>query len=331
MLRWGILSTAKIAREHIIPAHLKAAGNCVQVIASRDPARAQAVADQFQIPLVLPDYEALLQSDQVDAVYIPLPTSQHVEWAIKAANAGKHVLVEKPLALRADDIAGVKAAAEKNGVIVAEAFMVHYHPQWHQVRQWLEQGAIGSLRHIQSAFSYYNRDPGNMRNQPALGGGGIADIGVYPTVTARHVTGQEPLKVRADVEIDAEFGTDSYANIQYAFADFDMTFYISTTMAAHQSMRLHGEEGYIQVDAPFNAELYGDVAVHLWNRNHSAVQSVRFGGVNQYELQAEAFAQAVASGDASGLFNLDNSIANQRALDAIFASDEAGGWVDVVS
>lgn len=329
MLRWGILSTAKIAREHIIPMHLKAEGNCVQAIASRDQARAQKVADQFQIPLVLPDYEALLQSDQVDAVYIPLPTSQHVEWAIKAANAGKHVLVEKPLALKADEIADVKAAAEQNNVIVAEAFMVHYHPQWHQVREWLEQGSIGRLRHIQSAFSYYNRDPGNMRNQPALGGGGIADIGVYPTVTARYVTGQEPLKVRADVTIDAEFGTDSYANIQYAFAGFDMTFYVSTTMAAHQSMRLHGEEGYIQVDAPFNAELYGDVAVHLWNRGHNAVQSVRFGAINQYLLQAEAFAKAVASGDSSALFSLGSSLANQRALDAIFASDEAGAWVDV--
>ena len=204
MLRWGILSTAKIAREHIIPQHLKARDNCVTAIASRDPAKAQAVADQFQIPNVLLDYDALLASDLVDAIYVPLPTSQHVEWAIKAANAGKHVLVEKPLALKADDILPVKAAAEANGIIMAEAFMVHYHPQWQQVKHWLEQGAIGRLRHIQSAFSYYNRDAGNMRNQPELGGGAIPDIGVYPTVTARHVTGQEPLKVRADIEFDPE-------------------------------------------------------------------------------------------------------------------------------
>lgn len=330
MLRWGILSTAKIAREHIIPQHLKARDNCVNAIASRDPAKAQAVATQFQIPHVLADYNALLASEHVDAIYIPLPTSQHAEWAIKAANAGKHVLVEKPLALNAADILPVKAAAEANNIIMAEAFMVHYHPQWQQVKNWLEQGKIGRLRHIQSAFSYYNRDPGNMRNQPALGGGGIPDIGVYPTVTARHVTGQEPLKVRADIEFDAEFGTDSYANIQYKFADFDMTFFVSTTIAQHQSMRLLGEDGYIEVDAPFNAELYGDVSVHLWNQNHTKVQSVRFGaGVNQYQLQAEAFANAVASGDASQLFSLDSSMANQRALDAMFVSHERGNWAEV--
>ena len=284
MLRWGILSTAKIAREHVIPAHLKARDNCVTTIASRDPARAQVVADQFQIPNVAANYEALLQSDQVDAVYIPLPTSQHVEWAIHAANAGKHVLVEKPLALKAEDILAVQAAAKANNIIVAEAFMVHYHPQWKQVSEWLEQGAIGRLRHIQSAFSYYNRDPSNMRNKPELGGGGIPDIGVYPTVTARMTTGKEPLKVRADVEIDA----------------------------------------------PFNAELYGDVKVSLWNQNHTEVQTVRYGAnVNQYQLQAEAFADAVASGDASELFSLDDSIANQKALDAILASNETGTWAEV--
>lgn len=329
MLRWGILSTAKIAREHVIPAHLRARGGCVTAIASRDPSRAQAVADQFQIPRVLADYQSLLQSDEVDAVYIPLPTSQHVEWAILAANAGKHVLVEKPLALNADAIHAVQAAAVANGVVIAEAFMVHYHPQWQQVRDWLSQGAIGRLRYIQSAFSYYNRDPKNMRNCPELGGGGIPDIGVYPTVTARMVTGKEPLKVRADIEFDAEFGTDCYANVQYAFDGFDMSFMLSTTMAAHQFMRFHGEDGYIQIDAPFNAELYGDVQVSLWNTGHSEVKTVRFGGVNQYQLQAEAFNDTIASGDASALFSLDSSIANQRVLDAVYASNRCGTWAEV--
>lgn len=329
MLRWGILSTAKIAREHVIPAHLKARGGCITAIASRDPSRAQAVADQFQIPHVFADYHSLLQSDEVDAVYIPLPTSQHVEWAILAANAGKHVLVEKPLALNADAIIAVQAAAVANGVVIAEAFMVHYHPQWQQVRDWIDQGAIGKLRYIQSSFSYYNRDPVNMRNRPELGGGAIPDIGVYPTVTARMVTGKEPLKVRADIEFDAEFGTDSYANVQYAFDGFDMSFMLSTTMAAHQFMRFHGEGGYIQIDAPFNAELYGAVEVSLWNAGHSEVRTVRFGAVNQYQLQAEAFNDAIASGDASALFSLDSSIANQRVLDAVYASNTSGTWAEV--
>ncbi|MGB1309749.1 MAG: Gfo/Idh/MocA family protein [Leucothrix sp.] len=329
MLRWGMLSTAKIAREQVIPAHLSARGNCISTIASRDVSRAQQVADQFQIPYVAESYEALLQSDQVDAVYIPLPTSQHIEWSIKAANAGKHVLVEKPLALTADDILPVQAAAKANGVIVAEAFMVHYHPQWQQVRQWLSSGAIGRLRHIQGAFSYFNRDPDNMRNKLELGGGGIPDIGVYPMVTARMATGCEPLKIRADVEFDPDFGTDRYANVQCQFADFDLSFYVSMTMALHQSMKFHGEEGYIQIDAPFNPGLYGDAVISLWNQNHTIVETKRFAGVNQYQCQAEAFADAVISGDASGLFSLESSVANQRALDAIFKSNENGAWVAV--
>ncbi len=329
MLRWGILSTAKIAREQVIPAHLKANGCCVNAIASRDQSRAQVVADQFQIPHVLPDYPSLLASDVIDAVYIPLPTSQHVEWATLAAEAGKHVLVEKPLALNSDAIQAVVDSAKANNVLVAEAFMVHYHPQWHQVRDWLEQGEIGRLRHIQGSFSYYNRDPENMRNRPDLGGGAIPDIGVYPTVTARFATGKEPLKARADIEFDADFGTDVYANVQYAFDDFDMSFLLSTSMASHQFMRFHGEEGYILVEAPFNAELYGDVRISLWNANHKEEKTMRYGGINQYQLQAEAFARAVATGDASAVFSLQNSIANQKALDAIYASDKSGTWATV--
>lgn len=329
MLRWGILSTAKIAREHVIPAHLKATGCCVTAIASRESAKAQAMAAQFQIPRALDSYEALLNCDEVDAVYIPLPTSHHVQWAIKAANAGKHVLVEKPLSLKADDISAVEEAARRNGVIVSEAFMVHYHPQWLQVRQWLQQGAIGRLRHIQAAFSYYNRDPNNMRNRPELGGGGIPDIGVYPTVTARTATGQEPLKVRANIAFDEEFGTDNYANVHYAFDGFDMTFMLSTTMAAHQFLRLHGEQGYIQVDAPFNPEVYGEGKLSLWDVSHNEVQRKLYTGVNQYQLQAEAFGDAVQSGDVSSLFSLQSSMANQKAIDAIYAANEKGGWVEL--
>jgi predicted dehydrogenase len=200
MLRFGILSTAKIAREHVIPALLDA-GNCVvTAISSRDLERGRETAQRFGISEVHGSYEALLASPNVDAVYIPLPTSQHVEWAVRAAEAGKHVLVEKPLALKAEQIDAVIAARDKAGVVVSEAFMVFYHPQWRKVRELIAGGAIGKLRRIDGAFTYANRDPGNMRNQLALGGGALADIGVYPVVTARLATGMEPKRVRATVE-----------------------------------------------------------------------------------------------------------------------------------
>ena len=177
MFRWGILSTAKIGRDHVIP-QLQDSENCVvSAIVSRDHDRARAVADRFGIPLAFSSYEELLASPDVDGIYIPLPTSQHIEWSIKAAQAGKHVLCEKPISLNAADIAPVIKARDENNVLVCEAFMVTYHPQWHKVRSLIADGAIGRLRHVQGAFSYFNTDPSNMRNDASLGGGGLPDIG----------------------------------------------------------------------------------------------------------------------------------------------------------
>src|SRR5690606_8472858 len=160
----------------------------LSAIASRDLAAAQALATRFGAPHAFGSYEELLASDAVDGVYIPLPSAQHVEWAVRAADQGKHVLVEKPLALRASDIAGVIAARDRNRVAVVEAFMVFHHPQWAKVRELVAEGAVGRLRHVQAAFSYHNVDPANMRNRLDLGGGALADIGVYPMVATRLVT-----------------------------------------------------------------------------------------------------------------------------------------------
>src|SRR5690606_24797712 len=202
MFRWGILSTAKIGREQVIPAIQGSQNGNVHAIASRDAQNARALADTVGAPLSFGSYDALLASDEIDGVYIPVPTWQHVEWAIRAADAGKHVLVEKPLALTAADIAPVIAARDRNGVLICEAFMVTYHSQWLKVRDLVRSGAIGRLRHVQGAFTYHNLDPADMRNIPALGGGGLPDIGVYPTVATRFVTGREPERVQATVERD---------------------------------------------------------------------------------------------------------------------------------
>ncbi len=294
MLRFGILSTAKIAYEHLVPA-IQQSKNCtVSAIASRELKKAQKFAAGFSIPHAYGSYDALLKSDEIDAIYIPLPSSQHVEWAIKAADAGKHVLCEKPIALKATQINHIIKARERNKVILSEAFMVTYHPQWIKVRELLAKGAIGALRHVDSSFTYFNKDPNNMRNRPELGGGCLPDIGVYPTVTARFATGEEPQRLRAMVDFDPQFGTDSFASVQAEFSSFTMSFYLSTQLANRQSMVFHGDKGFIELSAPFNSNLYEGDEVRVHNSAHNQCQTYRFTGVNQYTEEVEAFARAVA-------------------------------------
>ena len=328
MFRWGVLSTAKIGREHVIPAICNAENGVLAAIASRDEGKARALADRFGAPHAFGSYEALLASDTVDGVYIPLPTSQHVEWAAKAAEAGKHVLVEKPLALDAAEIEPLLEIEKRTGVLISEAFMVTYHPQWMKVRDLIAEGAIGRLRQVQGAFSYFNTDPSNMRNIPELGGGALPDIGVYPTVTTRFATGKEPLSVSATVERDPKFGTDIYADIRAKFDGFELAFYCSTQLALRQVMFFHGEKGLIEVHGPFNAGDYEHAHITLHNAGHDEAQIFRFPGVDQYKLEVETFARR-AQGEEVPVFTLGQSIANQKFIDAVFRAGESGGWENV--
>ncbi len=325
MLRFGIISTAKIGRELVVPA-IQDAENCVvTAVASRSLESARAFADRFSVPHAFGSYEEMLASDTIDAVYIPLPTSQHIEWSIKAADAGKHVLVEKPVALKAGDIDALIAARDRNKVLITEAYMVTYSPVWRKVRALLQEGAIGRLRHVQGAFTYYNRDPGNMRNIPALGGGGLPDIGVYPTISTRFVTGKEPLRIQASTDRDPEFGTDIYSSVRADFGTFELSFYISTQLAARQVMVFHGEKGFIEVKSPFNADRYGAEELELTNQGHSESQVFRFPDSRQYKLEAEAFTRA-ALGESQEVVTLESSKLNQKMIDAIYRASEKDGW-----
>lgn len=328
MFRWGVLSTAKIGREHLLPAIVDSENGVLSAIASRDLSKARALGDRFGARHAFGSYEELLASKEVDGVYIPLPTSQHVEWTAKAIEAGKHVLVEKPLALDAKDIPALIKLRDEKKVLVCEAFMVVYHPQWIKVRDLIASGAIGRLRHVQGAFSYYNVDPKNMRNQLDLGGGALPDIGVYPTVSTRFATGKEPLRVQATIERDKTFGTDIYSSIRADFGDFELSFYLSTQMAARQVMVFHGEKGFIEVFAPFNAGLYDHHRIELHNQNHSEAQVFRFPGTQQYRLECEAFVRA-AQGGKDRVFALEESVLNQKVIDAIFRAGEKDGWENV--
>ncbi|WP_316858447.1 Gfo/Idh/MocA family oxidoreductase [uncultured Cohaesibacter sp.] len=328
MIRWGILGTAKIAREQLVPAIQTAENGTLQAVASRSQDSADQFAKRFGIPTAFDSYEAMLASDEVDAIYIPLPTSQHVEWTLKCLEAGKHVLCEKPISLHAKEIDALIEARDRTGLVATEAFMVTYHPQWLKVRDLLASGAIGTLRHIQGVFTYYNVDPNNMRNKVELGGGGLPDIGVYPTVTARFATGKNPIRARASIIRDPDFGTDIYANCQYDFGSFDMTFYCATQLSLRQRMVFHGDKGAIEVAAPFNAQNYDAVDVCLYNQGRNEMQKWAFRGVEQYRLEIETIGRKI-SGDNVDIFTLESSRANQAAIDALYAADISDGWVKV--
>ncbi len=328
MLRIGILSTADIGITQLIPA-IQNSSNCiVAAVASRDIKKARKLAKTIDANSAFGSYEELLASDEIDAVYIPLPTSQHAEWTIKAADAGKHVLCEKPIALKAAEIKSLIKARDRNKVIVSEAFMVTYHPQWFKVQELIRKGSIGELRHVQASFAYHNLDGNNMRNRVELGGGVIPDIGVYPVVATRFATGAEPEKINSTVVFDENFKTDCYATINAKFSGFDLSFYISTQMALRQSIVFHGDKGFIELTAPFNSNIYAGDELRLHNQTHSECRAFSYTGINQYQLQVEAFARACA-GKKQALFSLEDSYANQRVIDAIYKAGKSKGWVSV--
>ena len=191
MIKWGILSTAKIATEQIIPAILESKNSIIYGIASRDLKKAKKLVKKFDMKEAFSSNKDILNCKKIDAIYIPLPTSQHIEWSIFSLKAQKHVLCEKPIALNVKDIDKLDLEIKKSNRIFSEAFMVYYHPQWKKVKKLISDGEIGDLKHVQGCFTYFNIDPKNMRNIPELGGGVLPDIGVYPLVTTRMVTDQE--------------------------------------------------------------------------------------------------------------------------------------------
>src|SRR5271154_5735800 len=253
VVRWGVLGVAKIATEKVIPAMQRGEVSRIDAIASRDPERARAAAAALGIPKAHGSYEALLADPDIDAIYNPLPNELHVPWTLKALAAGKHVLCEKPIALDADEARPLIDARNRSGKLVAEAFMVRFHPQWRRARELSRDGSIGETRAIQTFFSYRLLDPDNVRNRPP-GGGGLYDIGCYAILTARFIFAAEPTRVIATIEHDPNFQTDRLAS---AILDFPggrcLTFSVGTQLSAHQRVTIVGDAGRIEVMIPFNA------------------------------------------------------------------------------
>ena len=314
-IRWGVLGAAKIARTDICPAIHQTDRGEIAAIASRTPGKAEALARPYGNVSLYDDYDALLAATDIDAIYIPLANHDHAPWTEKCLRAGKHVLCEKPIALKADEIDALIAARDETGCFAAEAFMVTHHAQWRRVRDLLAEGRIGRLKQVQGAFTYFNDDLGNIRNQPDLGGGALRDIGVYPSVTTRFATGEEPEAIEA--EIEWENGVDATARVRAAFPGFQLDFYVSMRMALRQQMVFHGTEGVITVEAPFNAGKYADAIVSI--RRGDLEERERFAHVAQYQAQADAFHATVLHG-ADFACPLEFSRGNQVMIDRIYAA-----------
>jgi len=326
-LRWGILSTAVIGRSKVIPGIQRAAHCEVVAIASRDPALAQRVATELAIPTAHGSYEALLADPQVDAVYIPLPNHLHAVWAIAAADAGKHVLCEKPLAMTARDAERMIEAAERAGVQLMEAFMYRHHPSWVAARDLVSSGRIGRITAVHSWFSYYNDDPANIRNILEAGGGALYDIGCYSVNLSRMLFASEPTRVEAVAVRDPIGGTDVVTSGILAFGSGLATFTCSTRAEDDQRVDIYGTGGRISIEIPFN--IPPDRPTHLFVTAGGdppvapRTERLTFETADPYTAEAEAFATAVLEGRPAPVSPAD-AVANLRVIERLFDAAQAG-------
>ena len=327
---WGVLSTAKIGQQRVLPGMKKSALCDIRAIASRNEAAARKAADALGIPKAYGSYEALLADPEIEAIYNPLPNHLHVPMTLLAAAAGKHVLCEKPIALNANEAAALRQAASK--VLIAEAFMVRFHPQWQRARELIRDGRIGSLRVLQMFFAYANLDPVNIRNNAAIGGGGLYDIGCYAIVAGRYFFGAEPVRAIALIDRDPTFGTD---RVTSALVDFGggrhLDFTVSTQCAPHQRIQLCGTKGRIEIHIPVNAPQGAATRISIDDCSSLEGTGIAIETLpesDQYMLQGEAFSRAIR-GEIELPFGIEDAIANMRVIDALFRSEKSGAWVPI--
>ena len=316
-IRWGILGAANFARNHMGPAIHAAKGAQLAAVASSSAEKVAGFAAFAPNVRHHASYDALLADPEIDAVYVPLPNHLHVEWGIKALQAGKPVLIEKPVGMTVDEIDRLIAARDAAGVLAAEAYMIVHHPQFQHAKALLADGAIGKLVHVNAAFSFFNDDMDNIRNQAAAGGGGMRDIGVYVLGSARVVTGQEPLKMDY-ARVQLQNGVDTFADMGFSFDEFTYQAYTSIRAAPRQEVHFHGEKGLMTLTCPFNAGVFDQAELHL-SMPDKTVRVERFPGVNHYVLQVEAFGRSLREGAAYD-WTLEQARGTQALIDQVLAS-----------
>jgi predicted dehydrogenase len=330
-LRWGVLGAAKIATVKVIPAMQKGEECIVSAIASRDMAKAKAAAAQLGIEKAYGSYEELLADPSIEAIYNPLPNHLHVPWSIRAAEAGKHVLCEKPISLSVAECRQLMAVRDRTGVKIGEAFMVRTHPQWVRAREIARSGEIGHIRAIWSFFSYFNRDPKNVRNVADWGGGGLMDIGCYPIQISRFILGEEPRRVCAIIDRDPDFKTDRLDSAILDFPSAQSTFTCSTQLAPWQRVQILGTNGRVDVEIPFNAPPDVPTRIFVDIGQKSFGEKVRveeFPVSDQYTIQGDVFSRAIRE-NSDVPTPLEDSVRNMAGIEAVFRSADSGRWEPV--
>ena len=318
-VRWGVLGTANIALAKVIPAMQRSSWCEIAAIASRDGAKAAAAAGKLNISRAYGSYDQLLADTSIEVIYNPLPNHLHVPWTIQAAEAGKHVLCEKPIALNAEEARSLIEVRDRTGVKIQEAFMVRTHPQWLETRRLIHSGRIGSVTAITGFFSYFNADPENIRNKLALGGGALMDIGCYPINISRFIFAAEPRRVLSVIERDPVSGTDTLTSAVLDFPQGHATFTCSTRLNPYQRMIFHGTEGRIEVLIPFNAP--NDRPTQILVND----QVIEIPTCDQYEIQGSLFSQAIREHLAQPI-PLEDAVSNMAVIDAVFRSATTGQW-----
>ena len=323
-VKWGIISTANIGVAKVIPGMLKSRDIEIVAISSRRRRAAQEWADRLGIPRAYGSYEDMLADPDIEAVYNPLPNHLHVPLTLAAARAGKHVLCEKPVAITAREAQKLRRAPK--GIIISEAFMVRHAAQWLAVRDLVRRRKIGEVRAIQVLFSYFNRDPKNVRNQAGIGGGGLLDIGCYPITVSRFIFDAEPVRVTASFDRDPRFGTDRLVS---GLADFgggrQLSFAVSTQLAPYQRVNIMGNKGRIEIEIPFNAPPDRPNRYLVQGMEMNAGNWQELPVSDQYQLQAEAFGRVIRRRQKS-VWGVEDAIQNMRILDAFFRSEKSGRW-----
>ena len=327
-LRWGVLSTASIGIRKVLPAMQHGQFTTVDAIASRDLSKAQAAAAKLGIPKAYGSYEELLADPDIDAIYNPLPNQMHVPWTAKAAEAGKHVLCEKPISLTVAEAKTLLAVRARTGVKIGEAFMIRSYTQWLRVGELLRTGRIGQLRSVAGFFSYFNNDPANIRNHIESGGGALLDIGCYCIQAARYGFGAEPRRVVGLIDRDPNFKTDRLTSAMLDFEAGQAIFTCSTQMVPYQKVLFFGTTGRIEMQIPFNAPIDRPTRILIDETGElfgSGIKVEEFAMADQYTMQGDAFSRAVLEGGEVPV-PLEEAIANMAVIEAIFRSAETGQW-----
>lgn len=326
-IRWGVMSTAKIGTKKVIPAMQLGEYCTVTAIASRQLEKAQAQARKLGIKKSYGSYEELLANPDIDAVYISLPNHLHVPWAIKALNAGKHVLCEKPIGLSVAEAQKLLDTARKFPQLkVMEAFMYRNHPQWQWAKKKVSEGNIGEVRTIQSFFSYYNADPDNIRNKADIGGGGLMDIGCYCISLSRFIFGAEPWRVCGIMEEDPNMKVDRLTSGILEFSSGTSTFTCATQLIPYQRVNIFGTKGRIEIEIPFNAP--SDRPCKIWYGDGNRIEEVVLDVCNQYTIQGDLFSQAVLE-DREVPVPLEDAVANMQVIEALISSARNSSWFNL--